>query len=202
VSHRQDLSTAAWAEAVCVHTHLLANGHLTAVDTPVPGLTPEPAEYAVGVLQRASGVTLEYARYYAANVVYTVGGPAVVVGSPQFLTGFILGSTIRHARMRRRAQRQAAPQWRPALLLCAVVTTRRLWCEVAETTGPRWLNFNYDTITSLNLTGNALTLTFQQSEPLSLAGDGAPWCAAVIAHYHYGPAAAAVLPSLHDAAVR
>jgi hypothetical protein len=101
--------------------------------------------------------------------------------------------------VRKRAQRAAAPQWHHSYLTCVVVTTRRIWCEIAEQTGPRWLSFNYDTITALNLTGASLTFGFLQSEPLLLTGDWIPWCAAVIAHYRYGNAAGAVVPALHGA---
>lgn len=47
--------------------------------------------------------------------------------------------------------------------------------------GPRWLNFNHDTIADLRLDGAALVLSFLQAEPLRLSGELAPWCAAVIA---------------------
>lgn len=99
------------------------------------------------------------------------------------------------ASVRRRARRHAAPQWRPCPLHRTVVTTRRLWCEIAEPQERRWLNFNYDTITGLNLDGDALNIAFLHSEPLRLAGTWAPWCAAVIAHYRYGNSAK-FLPSL------
>jgi hypothetical protein len=81
------------------------------------------------------------------------------------------------------------------------VTTRRLWCEVVTSSGFEWLNFDYDTIVNLNLTGNALTLTFLQSEPLCLSGAWAPWCAAVIAHFRFGQNASLVVPALHQAAL-
>jgi len=183
-----------------MHAHLMANGPLNAVVPPVPGLTPELGEYAVGVLSRSAGMALDYARYGAAEVVYSVGGPSVVIGSPQFVTGYALASMVLRARVRRRAGRMAAPQWRQAWLLCTVVTTQRLWCELEQPHGSCWLHFDYDAITHLNLDRYTLTLAFQQSEPLQLTGAWAPWCAAIIAHHRYAQAAAAVLPTLHTTA--
>ena len=63
----------AWSEAMQVHTHLTANGHLGPVMPPMPGLTPEPGEYAVGVFARSAGLVVRYARYSAADVVYSAG---------------------------------------------------------------------------------------------------------------------------------
>jgi len=199
LSRRQREHARAWSAAVRMHAHLMTKRPLDAVVPPVPGLTPEPGEYAVGVLTRSAGMTLDYARYSAAEVVYATGGPSIVVGSPQFVTGYAIGSMLLRARVRRRARRMAAPQWRPARLLCTVVTTRRLWCELEQPHGTRWLHFDYDTITHLDLDRYTLTLTFQQSAPLQLTGAWAPWCAAVIAHYRYGQAAAMILPALHTA---
>lgn len=80
-------------------------------------------------------------------------------------------------------------------------TFELLWCEVVTSSGFEWLNFNYDATVNLNLTGNALTLTFLQSEPLCLSGTWAPWCAAVIAHFRFGHNASLVVPALHQAAL-
>lgn len=191
----------AWREAVRVHAALSSGRVLGAVPVPVPGLVPEQGEYAVGVFARSGGAPMSYARYYAADVTLVSTGPRLVVGSPQFLTGYILGSMVMQGRARRRARRLAAPQWRPHWLSQTVATTRRLWCEVATSSGYEWVNFNYDTIVNLDLTGNALTLTFLQSSPLRLTGAWAPWCAAVIAHLRFGQNAPLMVPALHRAAL-
>jgi hypothetical protein len=193
--HQRDMSEAAWLDAVSAHAHLMAGGRLEPVPVSSPGLLPEPGEQAVGVFERAAGVSMAFARYSAADIAYSPGRTAVIMGSPHFLIGFALGSIALRTRARRQARRAATAQWRPTPLLCLVLTSRRLWCEVAEPNGTRWLNFNYDTITGLELTHRALTMTFTQSEPLRLVGDWAPWCAAVIAHYRYGPSAGALLPA-------
>jgi hypothetical protein len=135
---------------------------------------------------------MSYARHRATDVTWVHTGPRLVVGSPQFLTGYILGSLVMQSRARRRARRLSAPQWRPHWLSQTVVTTRRLWCEVATSNGYEWVNFNYDTI--------ALTLTFPQSPPLRLAGAWVPWCAAVIAHFRFGQNAPLAVPVLQRAA--
>ena len=83
---------------------------------------------------------------------------------------------VMQGRARRRARRLAAPQWRPRWLNQTVVTTRRLWFEVATSNGYDWVNFNYDTIVNLDLTGDALTLTFLQSPPPSCRRVGAVVC--------------------------
>jgi hypothetical protein len=193
----------AWWEAVRVHT-ALSSGHVlkaVPVSAPVAGLGAEHGEYAVGVFARSGGAPISYARYRAADVTWVHTGPRLVVGSPQFLTGYILGSLVMQSRARRRARRLAAPQWRPHWLSQTVVTTRRLWCEVATSSSYEWVNFNYDTIVSLDLTGDALTLTFPQSPPLRLAGAWVPWCAAVIAHFRFGQNAQLAVPVLHRAAL-
>lgn len=185
----------AWTQAVSTHAHLLGDGRLDPVDAPAPGLVPESGEYAVGVIPGG----MSFARYDIAQVVHGGTGPALVAGSQPFVTGFVLGSLFLRGRRRRRARRAAAAQWRPTPLLRVVVTTRRLWCEVATDTGPKWLHFNYDTIADLRLNGAELVLSFLQAEPLRLSGELAAWCAAVIAHYRFGPNAPAAVPALHAA---
>jgi hypothetical protein len=87
---------------------------------------------------------MKYARYYAMDVRWVPTGPQMVVGSPQFVTGYLLGSIVMHGRARRQARRLSAPQWHPCRLSQTIVTTRRLWCEVVTSSGFEWLNFNYE----------------------------------------------------------
>jgi hypothetical protein len=94
----------------------------------------------------------------------------MAMGSPQFVAGALLGNAVARRRARRRAERESAPQWRPDPLASVVITTRRLWCEIATTTGSRWLGFDYDATTQLTLQNWDLTLRFLQSEPLRLSG--------------------------------
>jgi hypothetical protein len=180
-------------EAARVHAALSTGHVLDAVSVPVPGLMVESEEYAVGVFPPAA---LSYARYCRADVVVGNAGPSLLVGPPRFVLGYVLGNVAMRRRNRRRARRAAAAQWRPSPLGRTVVTTRRLWCEATTSGGRRWLEFPYDTISDLGLAADAVTLTFAHSAPLRLTGAWAPWCAAVIAHFRFGPYAPSMLPSL------
>jgi hypothetical protein len=57
-----------------------------------------------------------------------------------------------------------------APLTWAVVTNRRLWCQVDG----RWVNFDYDTISGFELRNGAMTLSFVQASPLRISGAWAP----------------------------
>lgn len=186
-----------WRHAVDVHTHLNAGGTLEAIEPPAPGLLCEPGEYAVAVL--ANGMSFE--RYLSAPIPVPAGGPQFVIGAPAFVLGYAATSLVMRRRQRRRLRRAATPQWRTTPLNRVVVTTRRLWCELHTSPGPRWLRFDYDTITTMALTKNAVTIQFLEVEPLRLSGSWAPWCAAVVGHHRFGAGAAAVMPEL-QAAVR
>jgi hypothetical protein len=93
----------AWWDAVRVHASLSSGGVLQALPVAVPGLVPEQGEYAVGVFASLGGAPMKYARYYAMDVTWVPAGPQMVVGSPQFVTGYLLGSMVMHGRARRRA---------------------------------------------------------------------------------------------------
>jgi hypothetical protein len=138
----------AWIRAVSMHAHLASNGRITPLSLPMdipPAVLPERNEHAVAIFD--GGMTFE--RYYATEVRYNSGGPMYVTGSQQFVTGYLLAELALGGHRRRRARREAAPQWRLTRLLRVVVTNRRLWCQVAGSTRLRWMNFNYDTITGL-----------------------------------------------------
>jgi hypothetical protein len=157
-------------------------------------LGAEPGEYPVGLFRGG----MSFARFYATEVSFCSGGPAVLVGSQQFIAGAMLGALARHAIRRGQARRAAQAQWRPTPLLQVVVTTRRLWCQVVESERARWVHLAYDHITRLTIDdGGALVMQFVDAEPLRLAGEDAAWCAAVIAHCRYGHDAIRVLPQLH-----
>jgi hypothetical protein len=175
-----------------LHANLCALRPLVPVTPPVAGLLPELGEWAMGVFATADGVRLDYARYCGADVVTYHTGPAVVFGSPQFLTGYALGMVVRRARLYRKARRLAAPQWRYFPLACTVVTNRRLWCHVSG----QWVNFDHDTITGYDLTDTTLTLSFQRANPLQLSGQWALCIGAAVAHLRYGPNVAARIPTL------
>jgi hypothetical protein len=171
-----------------LHADLCAHRSLVSVAPPAD-LPVEPGEWTLGVIPYTR--SLQYYRYCPAEVVYTTG-PAVVVGSPHFLVGYALGSLVNRARLRRKADRLAQPQWRSAPLGCAVVTNQSLWCHVNY----RWVYFDHAAITGYDLRDHALTLSFTSAVPLKLTGSWAPWIAVAIAHFRYGTNVAARIPAL------
>lgn len=193
-----DLSThraAAWAQAVSAHRHLLQPGNRLRGVTPPAEVTVESGEDVVGVLPGG----LSFARYDRGRTALP-GANTVVVGPAPTVAGFLVTEMALRGHRRRQAQRAAAARWWPAPLRQTVIATRRLWCEISTESGSRWLHFAYDTITDTGhpiLAGDALTLNFRDAEPLRLCGDLAPWCAAVIAHYRFGPHAPRHVPTLH-----
>lgn len=191
-------TASAWDQAVSLHAHLATGGHLEPI--PVSAHFPLAAgEFALADLAARQGVAMTYERYCAAQVAYAFN-PALAIGSPAFVTGAMLGATAQRIRVRRRAEREAAPQWRQLPWVGTVVTNRRLWCVVTDQAGVHQLDFHYQAITHLNLVGSSLILEFGHGAPLRLTGDWAPWCAAIIAHFRYGPTAPHVLPMLSAAA--
>jgi hypothetical protein len=183
--------TEARRAAVEIYSCLARGGRIRAVTLPYgvwARLSFHPrGEETVGYFPQGS---MRFARYYATQD----SGPMMVVGSPAFVAGAVLGSVARAARRRAR--------WHTMPLLNVVITTRRLLCEVIEPGHTRWLHIDYSGITGMAIEDDAMELYFDgAAEPLRLAGDDALWCAAVIAHYRYGQAATEVLPMLHAAAI-
>jgi hypothetical protein len=89
----------------------------------------------------------------------------------------------RNAHARRQAKAMAAPQWRVSDLAGVVVTTQRLWCDLAI--GKR-LNFNYEEITGFQLDRWSLMLRFRSATPLRVTGAWAPWIAVAVAYHAFG----------------
>ncbi|OKI35303.1 hypothetical protein A6A25_24500 [Saccharothrix sp. CB00851] len=179
MSAKDQAYAVAWHEAVAARRHLSTGGVLAAYSGALPpGVTlPEQGEHPLGVFSAAD--LNHYARHTAEQVEHHGGGSTMVVGPPSVVAGFVIGSVVRNAAARRRAHRQAAPQWRPAPLLWTAVTSRRLWCQSAGSDQPRW--FNFDMITGVWLERDLLTVRFRQGAPLQLGGPRAPWLAAVVA---------------------
>lgn len=108
----------------------------------------------------------KYARFYGQNVTYRTGG-VVAMGSPLFVVGAMLGSSVGNANARAQAQRQAAAQWREIQYVDVFVTDRRLIIPV----GGRTLSFYYDALTAFYPELDAMTLTLDfgdKTEPLQL----------------------------------
>lgn len=188
-----------WSAAVAAHTYLLSHPHLPPIHGPAPAVDLEWGELVVGVFDTQACAGLGYARWAGTTVIYHTPG-SVVAGSPQFVTGYLLGTLAMRARARRRAHREAVPRWWPIPLLCLVVTTQYFRCLVAEPHHPaRWISIGHTHVTEMALTGDTLTASFGAGQPLRLAGPWAPWCAAVMARHRYGPDAGWAVPTLHHA---
>lgn len=191
-----------WQTACRLHSTLFHDQPLDPLP-PFPGLTSEPGEQVIGVFPTGPGHgRLDYARWLADDVLIVASGPSVVVGTPHFLAGHALGSAVMASRTRRAARQLAQPQWRHHPMTRAVVTTRRLWCEVAD---QGWLHFGYANTADVILDSEMLVLHFTDDvASLRLAGPWAPWIAVAIAHHRFGTDAALRLPwlaALHRATV-
>jgi hypothetical protein len=174
-----------------LHADLCAHRRLVPVAPPAD-LPIQPGDWTLGVIPSNRAGAMYYYRYCPAEVVYTTG-PAVIVGSLQFLAGYALGSLINHTRLRRKARHLAQSQWRSLPLACIAVTNHSLWCHVNQ----HWIYFDHDAITSYDFRGQALTLSFTSAVPLQLTGPWAPWIAVAIAHFRYGSQAAARISALN-----
>lgn len=156
-------------------------------------------EYVVRVFSAESRMRFE--RLLPVAVQY-VRPARFVIGPPKVVGTAMLASWVQDAAIRRSLEREPALQWCEVQLVSTVVTTHRLLCLVIDGGTYQWRRFSYDAISGLGLAGNALEATFfpnrsgEVVEPLRLHGPWAPWCAAVIAHFLYGPAARAAVPSL------
>jgi hypothetical protein len=197
VTRRRSTSTA-WRRALAVHAHLARGGYVPPVSLPAhvrAGVQLDAQDdtpiCVIPIMSGGSG-GLTYARLCPAASGYR-RGPVVVVGSPKFVAGAILGATA----LNMLGPRQDKLRWSSAELLTVVITTRRMWCEVVGGRIRQWVRIGYDGIASMQIVNDALQLYFNDgAEPLRMAGNDALWCAAVIAHYRYGQDAARMLPDL------
>jgi hypothetical protein len=190
----------AWAQAVQTHASLATGGSLDPVAVPDPRLLVEPDERGVMVLDRSYG--LNYSRHAAAPPPPRSSNAVSVVGTPGFVASVMMMRTVQHWHNGARVARHCAPQWRNADLVCAVITSHRLWCWLAGgPAGDLWMRFDYRDVARIDLTGNSLTIQLLHGmDPLRLTGDWAPMCAVVLAHLLFGPGATAALPALSQRA--
>jgi hypothetical protein len=96
--------------AVELERNLAAGVSLEAIATP-PGLPVAAGKQLLGRFDCGREMPLRYERFRGADVIYGITG-GLAVGSPQFVTGYLLGSVAKRALARRRAKAMAAPQWR------------------------------------------------------------------------------------------
>ncbi|WP_166969336.1 hypothetical protein [Brevibacterium atlanticum] len=108
----------------------------------------------------------KYARFYGQDVTYRTAG-TIAMGSPLFVIGAMIGSSVGNANARAQAQRQAAAQWREIQYVDVLVTDRRLIIPV----GGRMLSFYYNALAAFYPDLDAMTLTLDfgdNTEPLQL----------------------------------
>ncbi|MEU7870394.1 hypothetical protein [Dactylosporangium sp. NPDC049140] len=86
---------------------------------------------------------------------------------------------IRDASMHRRAEREAAAQWRSVGVVPCAITSRRLLIRDGER---QWQAYPLDTLVSLtpDVQTSALELAFENSASVRLRGPWVPWLTVVI----------------------
>ncbi len=184
-----DSYAAAWQQAVQLERELASSCQLGSICAPLE-IPLSTGEAAIG---NFSGLT--YERYLTADVRY-IPPRDFVFGPPHFVAGYLFGSTIRDIRGRRKARKLSAPQWRCFPSHRTVVTTHRIWCELMDDYGPRWLQFDFAAIATAHLDEWTLVLNFHTAAPLRLTGAWAPWIAVAVAYFRYGPYNARNVPGI------
>ncbi|MGH3679804.1 MAG: hypothetical protein ACRDT2_06045 [Natronosporangium sp.] len=164
-----------WTSACQLYEHLHAGGDLTA-------LPPGPVRLNPGEVAYANAV-LGYARYYGMTVTYQQGS-ALLLGSAMFVAAGLAANAIANTSARRRAEAQAAIQWRDHANVRTILTSHRLLCDYGGT----WLSFWHEGIVELqgDLTHWLFVLRYQVGHPIMLHGPVAPWFAVSVAHLVYG----------------
>jgi hypothetical protein len=164
-----------WTSACQLYEHLHSGGDLTA-------LPPGPVRLKPGEEAYASAV-LGYARYYGKTVTYQQSS-ALVLGSAAFVAAGLAANMIANTSARRRAEAQAAIQWRDHANVRTILTNRRLLCDY----GGRWLSFWHKGIVEFqgDLAHWLFVLRYQVGHPIMLHGPAAPWFAVSVAHLVYG----------------
>lgn len=121
----------------------------------------EPGEAAV------FQVSAHYSRYYGQNVHYNQGG-GFAFGPPAFVAAVVTGNMIANRSAKRRAEQQAAEQWRERQYASVLVTDRRLLINA----NGQWLWFYYGGISAIHPAVDRfeLVLEFSDTSPLRLEG--------------------------------
>ncbi|WP_020579202.1 hypothetical protein [Actinopolymorpha alba] len=165
-----------WQSACALYQHLRQGGEVP--ELPPSSLRMDPGERIYGDL------VLGYARFYSTNVSYQQSS-GFFFGSPAFIAAGLIGTAVVNAASRRRAEVAAAAQWRDHCQVRAVITDRRIFCDVLG----RWLSFWHEGVVELaaDLTQWSFVARYQVGEPLLLHGPAAPWAAVAFARLVYGP---------------
>lgn len=121
----------------------------------------EPGEVAVFQIRA------HYSRYYGQTVHYHQGG-GFAFGPPVFVAAAVTGNMIANRSAKKRAEQQAAEQWREQQYAPVLVTDRRLLINVSG----QWLWFYYQAISAIHPAVDRfeLVLEFSDTSPLRLEG--------------------------------
>ncbi|WP_020498832.1 hypothetical protein [Sciscionella marina] len=173
-----------WQQAARAHAQLSAG---IRPDTTWSSFTMDPGEVAFGNLMIQD---IDYSRLIVPNPVHYHQPGRLVVGSPQFVTGALLGSMAAGMLGRRRARKMSQPYWEDPVGAMVTITDRRLYCDAWGTA----LRFDYAATTGVdpNLGCSQVTLSFANTTPLRLTGPAAVLVAVFASHHVHGPAAASM----------
>jgi hypothetical protein len=179
---------AGWDGAVHLYRHLVNGGIPEEVTT---SLLLAPGEHAYADL------TLGYARFYGMDVTYRQTS-GFFLGSPLFVAAGLAFNAAGNSLAKRRAEAQAAPQWREHCPARVVVTT---YCTMCFAHG-RWLRFPHSSAVDFNadMLNGVCYLICNGTEPLQLTGPQIPWLTVLLASFLYGPYRLPKLPFLQSIA--
>ncbi|WP_239675223.1 hypothetical protein [Natronosporangium hydrolyticum] len=164
-----------WTSACQLYEHLHAGGDLAVLPPGPVRLNPGEVAYADTVLG--------YARFYGMNVTYQQHS-TLLLGSAGFVAAGLTANMIANSSARRRAEAQAAGQWRDHAHVRTILTNHRLLCDY----GGQWLSFWHEGIVEFqgDLAQWLFVLRYEVGDPVLLHGPGAPWFAVAVAHLGYG----------------
>ncbi|WP_158848687.1 hypothetical protein [Saccharothrix deserti] len=179
---------ASWNAAVHLYRHLVEGGIPDEISTSLL-LAQGEAAY--------SDLTLGYARFYGMDVTYRQTS-GFFLGSPLFVAAGLAVNAMGNSLAKRRAEEQAAPQWREHCPARVVVTT---YCTMCFAHG-RWLRFPHPAVVDFNadMLNSVCYLIFNDAEPLQLAGPQVPWLVVLLSSFLYGPDRLPGLPFLQSIA--
>jgi hypothetical protein len=121
-------------------------------------------------------------RFRSANVTYQTPG-YVAFGSPMFVAGAAIGNLLASSATRRRAEREAAPQWRFYGPHACLLTTRRVSFHLEG----RWEGARLSRVRDIQPYPAFQTLDmFYGNEPIRLVGPAAPWQAVAMLYLRHG----------------
>jgi hypothetical protein len=199
VGHRMDgrLEIAlreGWASACQLYQHLHAGGDLTILPPGAVRLNPDEVSYAEALVG--------YARFYGTTVTYERSS-TLLLGSATFVAAGLAANAIANSSAKRRAEAQAATQWRDHANVRTILTNKRLLCDYRG----QWLSFWHEGIVEFqgDMARWLFVLRYQAGDPIMLHGPAAPWFAVSVARLVYGrrglqlPALAALARSVAEA---